>query len=251
MNMPPEPLDAELEEFMQSSGDAGVVVVSFGTLVNRLNSAEKATTIGKALARLPQKVIWRYKGKEPEFIGENTRVMQWIPQNDLLGHPKVKVFVTHCGSHGTFEAAYHGTPVVGVPLGYDQVDHATKLVDRAGMGLQISFWTFTEDELFEIIQKVANTPKYKENALETSRLLRDRPISAKDEFLYYVDYVMRHKGSGRMNADVLNDLNMMQLYCIDVIAILLSIVFLIIGTLVFFCKRVCRYCFKGAKPKKE
>lgn len=31
------------------------------------------------------KVIWRYKGKKPETLGSNTRIYDWIPQNDLLG----------------------------------------------------------------------------------------------------------------------------------------------------------------------
>jgi len=31
------------------------------------------------------KVLWRYKGKKPEALGSNTRIYDWIPQNDLLG----------------------------------------------------------------------------------------------------------------------------------------------------------------------
>ena len=31
------------------------------------------------------KVLWRYKGKTPETLGSNTRIYDWIPQNDLLG----------------------------------------------------------------------------------------------------------------------------------------------------------------------
>lgn len=31
------------------------------------------------------KVLWRYKGKKPETLGSNTRIFDWIPQNDLLG----------------------------------------------------------------------------------------------------------------------------------------------------------------------
>lgn len=31
------------------------------------------------------KVLWRYKGKKPETLGSNTRIYDWIPQNDLLG----------------------------------------------------------------------------------------------------------------------------------------------------------------------
>lgn len=33
------------------------------------------------------KVLWRYKGKKPEALGSNTRIYDWIPQNDLLGEP--------------------------------------------------------------------------------------------------------------------------------------------------------------------
>lgn len=31
------------------------------------------------------KVLWRYKGKKPETLGSNTKIYDWIPQNDLLG----------------------------------------------------------------------------------------------------------------------------------------------------------------------
>lgn len=30
-------------------------------------------------------VLWRYKGKKPATLGANTRLYDWIPQNDLLG----------------------------------------------------------------------------------------------------------------------------------------------------------------------
>lgn len=40
---------------MQSSGDAGVVVVSFGSMVTNMTS-ERADVIAAALGRIPQKV---------------------------------------------------------------------------------------------------------------------------------------------------------------------------------------------------
>lgn len=30
-------------------------------------------------------VLWRYSGEKPETLGANTRLYNWIPQNDLLG----------------------------------------------------------------------------------------------------------------------------------------------------------------------
>ena len=45
-------------------------------------------------------------------IPSNVYISDWLPQNDLLGHPGVQVFVTHCGNNGQFEALYHGVPFV-------------------------------------------------------------------------------------------------------------------------------------------
>lgn len=30
-------------------------------------------------------VLWRYTGDKPDTLGENTKIYEWIPQNDLLG----------------------------------------------------------------------------------------------------------------------------------------------------------------------
>jgi hypothetical protein len=40
---------------------------------------------------------------------------------DVLGHPHTKAFVSHCGVHSVNEAAFHGVPVVGVPIQFEQV----------------------------------------------------------------------------------------------------------------------------------
>ncbi|XP_076993137.1 UDP-glucuronosyltransferase 2A3-like [Tamandua tetradactyla] len=72
-----------MEEFVHSSGEDGVVVFSLGSLFKNLTD-EKANLIASALAQIPQKVLWRYNGKEPTTLGANTWLYDWIPQNDLL-----------------------------------------------------------------------------------------------------------------------------------------------------------------------
>lgn len=57
----------------------------------------KAEMIARALAKLKQRVIWRYAGEIPAGLGANTKIMDWIPQNDLIGHPKTILFITHGG----------------------------------------------------------------------------------------------------------------------------------------------------------
>ena len=146
-----------MEEFVQSSGDHGIVVFSLGSMVSNLTK-ERANTIASALGQIPQKVwdhtmfimfknclksdgcrlisiknwkqtrlviskcliqhlhaaellklsffgfvlkaslllisqnsvwlqvIWRYSGDKPDTLAPNTRLYDWIPQNDLLGN---------------------------------------------------------------------------------------------------------------------------------------------------------------------
>ncbi|KTF92138.1 hypothetical protein cypCar_00012916 [Cyprinus carpio] len=57
------------------------------------------------------------------ILGANTRIYKWIPQNDLLSHPKTRAFITHGGTNGIYEAIYHGVPMVGIPLFGDQADN--------------------------------------------------------------------------------------------------------------------------------
>lgn len=52
------------------------------------------------------------------------KLIKWAPQNDVLGHPAVKAFLTQAGINSIHEAAYHAVPVVSVPLIADQVNNA-------------------------------------------------------------------------------------------------------------------------------
>ncbi|KAL4687245.1 hypothetical protein H8959_019373 [Pygathrix nigripes] len=52
---PAKPLPKEMEEFVQSSGENGIVVFSLGSMVSNM-SEERANVIASALAKIPQKI---------------------------------------------------------------------------------------------------------------------------------------------------------------------------------------------------
>ena len=60
MASPAQPLSEELEEFMQSAGDDGVILVSFGTILSSVDD-NVLQTMATAFSKLPQKVIWKIK----------------------------------------------------------------------------------------------------------------------------------------------------------------------------------------------
>ena len=60
---PAKPLPNELEQFMQSAGDEGVILVSFGTIMGESSGVSESLlqVMAEAFSKLPQKVIWKLK----------------------------------------------------------------------------------------------------------------------------------------------------------------------------------------------
>ncbi|KAI4342025.1 hypothetical protein MLD38_026686 [Melastoma candidum] len=72
-----------------------------------------------------------------EKAGDKGKVVQWSPQEQVLAHPSVACFVTHCGWNSTMEALTSGMPVVAFPQWGDQVTDAKYLVDIFKVGVQM------------------------------------------------------------------------------------------------------------------
>ncbi|XP_055153390.2 UDP-glucuronosyltransferase 2A2 isoform X1 [Symphalangus syndactylus] len=246
---PAKPLPKEMEEFIQSSGKDGVVVFSLGSMVKNLTE-EKANLIASALAQIPQKVLWRYKGKKPATLGNNTQLYDWIPQNDLLGHPKTKAFITHGGTNGIYEAIYHGVPMVGVPMFADQPDNIAHMKAK-GAAVEVNLNTMTSVDLLSALRTVINEPSYKENAMRLSRIHHDQPVKPLDRAVFWIEFVMRHKGAKHLRPAA-HDLTWFQYHSLDVIGFLLvcvtTAIFLVIRCCLFSCQKLGKI---GKKKKRE
>ncbi|XP_074003244.1 UDP-glucuronosyltransferase 2A2-like isoform X1 [Numenius arquata] len=245
---PAKPLPKEMEEFVQSSGEHGIVVFSLGSMVYNLTD-EKSNMIARALSQLPQKVIWRYKGKKPETLGSNTRIYDWIPQNDLLGHPLTKAFITHGGTNGIYEAIYHGIPMVGIPLFADQYDNIAHMRAK-GAAVGLDFSTLKTQDIVDALNTVINNSTYKENALRLSKIHHDQPVKPLDRAVFWIEFVMRHKGAKHLRPAA-HHLTWYQYHCLDVLAFLFTCAAIAIFILVKCCLFCCRRCGRIAKKKKE
>ncbi|KAM4809971.1 UDP-glucuronosyltransferase 2A2-like isoform 1-T1 [Rhinophrynus dorsalis] len=246
---PAKPLPEEMEKVVQSSGDHGIVVFSLGSMVKNL-SEERSNVIAAALSQLPQKVLWRYSGKKPDTLGENTIIYDWIPQNDLLGHPKTKAFITHGGTNGIYEAIYHGVPMVGIPLFADQSDNMVHMKAK-GMAIVLEFTKMETRDLVNAVNTVINNSTYKENAMRLSHIHHDQPVRPLDRAVFWIEFVMRHKGAKHLRP-ASHELTWYQYHCLDVIGFLLvcllTVLYLTIK-LITCCYRKCRW--PKQKQKKQ
>ncbi|XP_049920845.1 UDP-glucuronosyltransferase 2A2-like [Epinephelus moara] len=235
---PSKPLPSYLEDFVQSSGEHGVVIMTLGTLLSDLGP-EISEIIASAFANLPHKVIWRHKGKRPVTLGNNTMLVEWLPQNDLLGHPKTKVFVTHGGTNGIYEAIYHGVPVLGIPLIFDQFDNIVRLKSR-GVAEFVEVTTLDVESLTSALKNILNPEKpYKQNMLKLSQLHRDKPMKPLDSAIFWIEYVMRNKGAAHLRTDSYK-LPWYAYHCLDVMAVFVAFGLLIITLVWVSCRCLIR-----------
>ncbi|XP_065770079.1 UDP-glucuronosyltransferase 2B18-like isoform X5 [Muntiacus reevesi] len=246
---PAKPLPKEMEEFVQSSGEHGIVVLSLGSMVSNM-SEERANVIASAFAQIPQKVLWRYDGKKPDTLGPNTRLYKWIPQNDLLGHPKTKAFITHGGSNGIYEAIYHGVPMVGLPLFADQ-PHNVVHVTAKGAAIRLDLERMSTEDLLNALKEVISNPFYKENVMRLSAIQHDQPMKPLDRAIFWIEFVMRHRGAKHLRPAA-HDLTWFQYHSLDVIGFLLACV----ATAVFVITKCCLFCCRkcasiGKKGKRD
>ncbi|KAJ1291019.1 hypothetical protein BS78_02G287300 [Paspalum vaginatum] len=61
----------------------------------------------------------------------------WAPQKEILAHPAVGGFVTHCGWNSTLESLWFGVPMVPWPLYGEQHLNAFELVREMGVAVQL------------------------------------------------------------------------------------------------------------------
>lgn len=215
-----QPLPADLEAFMQGSGEPGVVVMSLGTLVSAL-PVEMTEAIAAAFAQLPQRVVWRYLGKRPSSLGNNTLLVDWLPQNDLLGHPKTQAFVSHGGTNGLYEAIYHRVPVLGLPLLFDQFDNLLRLQVR-GAARVLEAGSLTTEDFLEALRDVLEDPSYRQSMQRLSRLHRDTPVSPLASATFWIEYVMRNKGAAHLRSEA-SAMAWFFYHSLDVVVLLLAL----------------------------
>ncbi|NXL17401.1 UD11 glucuronosyltransferase, partial [Setophaga kirtlandii] len=234
-----KPLSKEFEAMVNASGEHGIVVFSLGSMVSEI-PMKKAMEIAEGLGTVPQTVFWRYTGKAPPNLPKNVKLVKWLPQNDLLAHPKTRAFITHGGSHGVYEGICNAVPMVLMPLFGDQMDNA-KRVESRGAGLTLNILEMTSTDISNALKAVINDKKYKENIQRLSDLHLDRPIHPLDLAVHWVEFVMRHKGAPHLRPAA-HDLNWVQYHSLDVIAFLAAVTLLFLFISFKCCLCCCRRC---------
>ena len=214
-------LPHSLEKWMNESTH-GFVYFSFGSMVKIESFPMKFLNIFyNSLSKIsPVRVLMKIAKPDelPPGLPKNVHVLPWMPQVKVLKHKNVKAFITHGGLMGTQEAIQYGVPLIGIPLFADQfvnIDIYVRL--NIAIGLEID--TLTEEKMDHALNSILNDPKYRDTAKKLSRKFMDRPLSAADTAIYWVEYIIRH-GANALRSPAM-DLAWWQVELVDVVTFIL------------------------------
>lgn len=91
---------------------------------------------------------------------------------------------------------------------------------------------------------------YKESVLKLSKIHHDQPIKPLDRAVFWIEFVMRHKGAKHLRPAA-HHLTWYQYHCLDVLAFLFICAAIAGFILVKCCMFCCRKCGRVTKKKKE
>ncbi|TMW46154.1 hypothetical protein DOY81_008766, partial [Sarcophaga bullata] len=193
-------------------------------------SAEQTLLLHNAFKDLNYKVIWHANGNIPSLPAyENILFVSNISHFALLAHPQVKLFITSGDTINFIEAVYYAKPLLGIPVFANHRLNINMAIN-GGYGLGLSPQQLSVSKLKLLITELLTKPQYQYKVKQVSALLHDQPLKPKELAIYWIEYVLRHKGAIHLRVKG-RFLSFWQFYNIDVIlafiAVFASIVFCI------------------------
>jgi len=155
---PGQPLPPSLKQWIENSKD-GFVYFSLGSILKSdLLPHEKQDAIFKSFGKLKQRVLVKWDGKVPSSAPKNCRFEKWVPQQAVLAHPNLRVFVSHGGLLSIQESLYFGAAMIAMPVFGDQHMN-TAMSTKRGISVKVALSELTTELLEAALIEVIYNPK--------------------------------------------------------------------------------------------
>jgi pathogen-inducible salicylic acid glucosyltransferase len=137
------PKTSETKAWLDAHPSLSVVYVSFGSIASL--SSKQMAEIAEGLYNSDKPFLWVVRSKEtsklPATFADKAKgrslIVPWCSQLEVLAHPSIGCFVTHCGWNSTLEAIGSGVPIVAMPHWSDQPTNAKYVQDVWRVGVRV------------------------------------------------------------------------------------------------------------------
>ena len=167
------PLTPSLKQWLEAGEqDAVVVYIAFGTLATL--EAWQIKALVEGLTNAKYRVLWSIPENQQHIfpkLPDSFRIESFVPQQAVLSHRSVRVFISHCGMNSINEALSCGKPILGLPFFGDQFYNAARIVDL-GVALKLNKENFQSSEVSEKVDSLLSNQTYKDKANKMSEIIK-------------------------------------------------------------------------------
>ncbi|KAL9336018.1 hypothetical protein Peur_070506 [Populus x canadensis] len=171
--------------WLDSQKPNSVVYVNFGSVA--VATKQQLIEFGMGLAKSGHPFLWIIRPDmiagdcailPPEFTEETKDrcfISSWCPQEEVLNHPSVGGFLTHCGWTSIMESISSGVPMLCWPFAGDQQTNCRYTCTEWGIGMEIDS-NVTRDKVEKIVREFMEGEKAKEmkkKAMEWKKLAEE------------------------------------------------------------------------------
>ncbi|KAH8252977.1 hypothetical protein KR032_002903, partial [Drosophila birchii] len=189
---------------------------------------EKLEALFSFFSSRKEGIIWTcHDVKTLEGLPKNVMIQHAVPQIDILAHPRVKVFLTNGDLLNLQEGIVRNVPILGLPL-FHHEQRNMQLAVKLGVGLQLAENNVTSSSLTWAVERLLLESHFQLTIREVSLEYRDRPLGALASALFWVNYVVRHKGGAAMRTSGIG-ISSCQLHLFDLFVFYAAVATLLVG----------------------
>lgn len=126
-------------------------------------------------------------------------IRKWLPQNDILSHKNIILFITHGGIFSTLESTWHGVPVLVTPFFGDQHRNGMR-VTKNGYGKVLPFPEITTKTFTATVNEMITNKSYLQKAKEISKIFSTNLVHPMDETVFWIEYVGQFAGAKHLKS---------------------------------------------------
>ncbi|KDP33206.1 hypothetical protein JCGZ_12728 [Jatropha curcas] len=173
--------DSNCLEWLNKREPSSVVYVNYGCVTVMTEQHLKEFAWGIANSKYPflwiirPDVVMGNSATLPEDFLEEIEdrgyLASWCPQDQVLSHPSIGVFLTHCGWNSSMESVCGGVPVICWPFFGEQQTNCRFACTTWGIGLEVNgdVKSYEIEALLKEMMENDNGKKMKQKALEWKR----------------------------------------------------------------------------------
>lgn len=149
----------KLQKFLDEATN-GVIYVALG--LNEVHNPHKRDDVYDSFtdyAHLRLVIVSDDKFTVPSHDPTDVMIVNWCPQEAVLAHPNVKIFVTHGGRLAIYEAVYYAKPVIALTYMYDQRINTHVIEDRK-VGFRIHLTELQQWQLISAVTQLLTDSRF-------------------------------------------------------------------------------------------